>query len=170
MKLFLHSSKIYLALIFAICFQSSIAQQVTLTATSGTATGTFTTLKLAFDAINVGTHKGDIVIKINATTSESAMAAINASAATSASAPYYTSINIYPTTTGLSISGNLATPLINLNGADNVTIDCRVNATGSTKDLTITNSSALATAGTSTIRFIGDASSNTIKYCTLKGS
>ena len=169
MKLFLQSFKIYLALLFAICFQSSIAQ-VTLTATSGTATGTFTTLKLAFDAINAGTHKGDIVIKINANTSESAMAAINASAATSASAPYYTSINIYPTTTGLSISGNLATPLINLNGADNVTIDGRVNATGSTKDLTITNTSALSTAGTSTIRFIGDAYNNTIKYCTLKGS
>jgi hypothetical protein len=70
----------------------------------------------------------------------------------------------------LSISGNLATPLINLNGADNVTIDGRVNATGSTKSLTITNTSAVTTAGTSTIRFIGDASSNTLQYCTLKGS
>ncbi len=144
--------------------------QVSLTATSGTVTGTYTTLKGAFDKINDGTHKGSIVIKINASTSEgTTQASLNASAATSTSAPYYTSINIYPTTTGLSISGAVAgNALINLNGADNVTIDGRVNATGSIKSLTISNTSTSNTVGTSTIRFIADASSNTVKYCTLK--
>jgi hypothetical protein len=166
MKLLLHASKVILILLFAICFQSGIAQ-VTLTATVGTSTGSFTTLKGAFDAINAGTHNGVVVIKINSSTTESASAALNASGSGSAS---YTSINIYPTTTGLSISGAMATPLINLNGADNVTIDGRVNATGSTNSLTITNTSTVSTAGTSTIRFIGDASSNTVQYCTLKGS
>jgi hypothetical protein len=143
--------------------------QVTLTATSGTATGSFTTLKGAFDALNLGTHIGVIEIKINANTTETASASLTASGV---SAPSYTSVTIYPTTTGLSITGNLAAPLINLNGADNVTIDGRVNATGSRLNmgLTITNTSALATAGTSTIRFIGDASSNIVQYCTLKGS
>ena len=144
--------------------------QVTLTATSGTASGSFTTLKGAFDAINTGTHKGVIVIKINNNTTETVSASLTASASASTSAPYYTSVTIYPTTTGLSITGALATPLINLNGADNVTIDGRVNTTGTTKSLTITNTSAVATAGTSTIRFIGDASNNTVQYCTLKGS
>ena len=144
--------------------------QVTLTATSGTATGSFTTLKGAFDAINTGTHKGVIVIMINNNTTETASASLTASALVSTSAPYYTSVTIYPTTTGLSITGAFATPLINLNGADNVTIDGRVNTTGTTKSLTITNTSAVATAGTSTIRFIGDASNNTVQYCTLKGS
>ena len=144
--------------------------QVTLTATSGTATGSFTTLKGAFDAINTGTHKGVIVIKINNNTTETVSASLTASASASTSAPYYTSVTIYPTTTGLSITGAFATPLINLNGADNVTIDGRVNTTGTTKSLTITNTSAVATAGTSTIRFIGDASNNTVQYCTLKGS
>ena len=100
---------------FAIFMSFAGFSQVTLTATSGTASGSFTTLKGAFDAINAGTHKGAIVIKINASTTEPASASLTASAATSASAPYYTSINIYPTTTGLSISGALATPLINLN-------------------------------------------------------
>ena len=102
--------------------------QVTLTATSGTNTtsGSFTTLKEAFDAINLGTHQGTIVININANTTESASAVLNASGSGSAS---YTGISIYPTTTGLSISGELAAPLIDLNGADNVTIDGRVNAT-----------------------------------------
>jgi hypothetical protein len=143
--------------------------QVTLTATSGTNTtsGSFITLKEAFDAINAGAHQGTIVININASFTESASAVLNASGSGSAS---YTGISIYPTTTGLSISGELAAPLIDLNGADNVTIDGRVNGTGITKSLTISNTSTGSTAGTSTIRFINDASSNTIKYCTLKGS
>ena len=42
--------------------------QITLTATSGTASGSFTTSKGAFHAINAGTHRGDIVIKINPST------------------------------------------------------------------------------------------------------
>ena len=39
--------------------------QVTLTATSGSPAGSFTTLKGAFDAINAGTHTGTIAISIN---------------------------------------------------------------------------------------------------------
>lgn len=115
-----------------------------------------------------------IVININASTSETATAALNASGSGSTS---YTSISIYPTTTGLTISGSLGgsgtaidNPLINLNGADNVTIDGRVNATGSIKSLTISNSSTSNSSGTSTIHFINDATNNTVKYCTLQGS
>jgi hypothetical protein len=143
------------------------SQNLSLTASLGTTTGSYSTLKGAFDAINAGTHRGVIVITINASTTEISSAVLNASGSGAAS---YTSINIYPTTTGLSISGNLAAPLIDLNGADNVTIDGRVNATGSTKSLTISNTSTSAIAGTSTIRFIADAGSNMIRYCMLKGS
>ena len=42
---------------------------VTLTATTGTTSGNFSTIKDAFDAINAGTHQGVIVININSTTS-----------------------------------------------------------------------------------------------------
>jgi hypothetical protein len=163
----LYLSRAALLVCFIVASMAGVAQ-VTLTATSGTASGSFTTLKGAFDAINLGTHKGDIVIKINSTTTETASASLTASAALSSSAPYYTSINIYPTTTSLSISGAVAGSLINLNGADNVTIDGRVNATGSTKSLTITNTSTSTSA--STIQLINDATSNTVRYCTLKGS
>ncbi|MFZ4708040.1 MAG: beta strand repeat-containing protein, partial [Bacteroidales bacterium] len=151
-------------------YDNPVSGLVTVTATVGTATGTYTSLKAAFDAINGGTHKGVIAVKLNGSTSESASCVLNASAATEASNPFYTAINVYPTVSGLSITGNLPSPLIDLNGADNVTIDGRVNATGSTKDLIITNTSVVATAGTSTIRFYNDASTNTVKYCTLKGS
>ena len=118
--------------------------------------GSYLTLKLAFDAINSGTHTGALTVTITANTSEIASAVLNASGAGSAN---YTSINIYPTVSGLTISGNLSsTPLIDLNGADNVTIDGRVNATGSTVDLTITNTNP--SVATSTIRFINSATSN----------
>ena len=159
-------TRVWVQLFFLICSLSGYGQ-VTLEATSGTATGSFTTLKGAFDAINAGTHTGAITVKINDNTTETASAVLNASGTGSAS---YTGITIYPTATGLSITGNLTAPLIDLNGADNVIIDGRENASGSTKSLTISNISGSNTAGTSTIRFINDASSNTLKYCTLKGS
>ncbi len=126
--------------------------------TGGTSSADYYTLKEAVDAINAGTHQGAITITLNGRTVETASVVFNASGSGSAS---YTSVNIYPTATGLSISGNLATPLIDLDGADNVTLDGRVNAAGSSKDLVITNTGTSSTSGTSTIRFINDACSNT---------
>ena len=154
-----------LLLIFGFTKASSVS--IGVTATQGTLGGSYTSLKLAFDKINDGTHRGTITVTINTNTTETASAVLNASGSASAS---YTSVNIYPTTTGLSITGDLSTPLIDLNGADNVTIDGRVNATGSAKDLVLTNISTSPLNTASTIRFYNDASSNTIKYCTIKGS
>ncbi len=136
-------------------------------ATIGTSLASYPTLKTAFDKINDGTHKGNITIKIKNSTTEPVSAVLNASGTGSAS---YASVNIYPTKSGLSVSGDLAAPLIDLNGAENVVIDGRLDATGATKDLTINNISIFAIAGTSTIRFINDASNNTLKYCSFKGS
>ncbi|MEI6436904.1 MAG: hypothetical protein WCP32_18925, partial [Bacteroidota bacterium] len=142
--------------------------QISLTATVGTLGPTgYSTLKAAFDAVNAGTHKGVITIQVTASTTEAASAVLNANGNGSAS---YTAISIYPTTTGLSISGNLPAPLIDFNSADFVTIDGRVNQTGTTPDLTIMNTSTSNAAATSTIRFIVDACDNTIKYCNLKGA
>ena len=140
---------------------------VEVNATIGTATASYASLKAAFDKINDGTHQGIITIKINHSTTETEAAVLNASGTGSAN---FASVNIYPTLTGLSINGNLATALIDLNGADNVTIDGRLNATGTTKDLSIINTSTGSATGTSAIRFINDASNNTVKYCTIKSS
>jgi hypothetical protein len=80
-------------------------------------------------------------------------------------------MSIYPTGSARTISGTIAgAPLIDLNGADNITIDGRIDATGSTKSLTITNISTSTTAGTSTIRFINTAENNLMRYCIVKGS
>jgi len=140
---------------------------VEVTASAGLSNASYNTLKLAFDKINDGTHQGIINFKVNITTAETVSAVLNASGTGSSN---YTSLNIYPTLTGLSISGNLAAPLIDFNGADNVTIDGRVNASGSVQDLIVTNTSISATAGTSTIRFINSAENNAIQYCNIKGS
>src|SRR6185312_7915757 len=65
------------------------------------------------------------------------------------------------------ISGNLATPLVDLNGADNVTINGQ-NSGGNS--LTLANSNTGTTAGTSTIRFINGAQNNTVTNCNIQGS
>ena len=137
------------------------------TKTVGGAGADYSTLKSAFDAVNAGTITGAINLQITGNTSEAASAILNASGSGSAS---YSSVSIYPTVSGRMISGNIAAPLIDLNGADNVTFDGRVNATGNSIDLTITNASTSATAGTSTIRLYKSAEKNTVKYCTIKGS
>jgi len=95
----------------------------------------YTTLKAAFDAINAGTHTGDIEVKITGNTTESSAAFLNASGNGSAS---YSTVVIYPTGT-YTIQGSVANGLIELRGADNVTIDGRANQSGTTRALTIKN-------------------------------
>jgi hypothetical protein len=128
-------------------------------------TGCYPDLRRAFQSINDGIHTGGITVKIHESTNETASATLNASGIVPAS---YTSINIFPTSSGLSVSGNINFPLIDLSGADNVTLDGRVDTTGSVKDLNITNTSTEALA--STIRFINDATNNIVKYCRIKGA
>lgn len=161
--------KTLITLSVSLLLSFSIFSQVRIVSSQGSPAPGYTTLKSAFDAINNGTVGGYIDILIDDNTTETATAVLYQSGYGSVSS--YNSVSIYPTVSGKSISGNLNAPLIELNGADNVTIDGRVNATGSSKALTIINSSySNAVAGTSNIRFINDASYNTVKFCTIKGS
>lgn len=130
--------------------------------------GDYSTLKAAFDAINSGSVTGAITLQIIGSTTETASAVLNASGTGGAN---YSSVVIYPTSSGLSISGNINyDPLISLYGADNVTIDGRVNTTGSTVSLIISNTSTTDLYRTSTIGFNNDATYNTVKYCKIQGS
>src|SRR6185436_11709900 len=90
--------------------------------------------------------------------------------ASGAGAALYTTIAISPTGgAARTISGAIAagSPLIDFNGADNVTID-GLNTGGNS--LTIANTTASATSGTATIRFIGGATSNVITNSNIQGS
>ena len=96
---------------------------VRVTATAGnTGPVDYPSVKAAFDAINAGTHQGAIDVAILSDTTEVASAVLNASGAPSS----YTSILVHPsggiarTVSGAIVAGS---PLINLNGATNVTIN-----------------------------------------------
>ncbi len=133
------------------------------TATVGTSFACYTTLKTAFDAINAGTHQGVINILVGGNTTETSSAVLNASGSGSAN---YSSININPDGGDERIiTANINGRLIDLSGADNVTID-GLNTSGNS--LTISNTSTGTSA--STIRFLNDASDNTIQNCTILGS
>ena len=125
----------------------------------------YATLKDAFDAINLGTHTGVINIGVCGDTTETASAVLNASGVGAAN---YTLVLMTPTGVR-TISGAIVagSPLIDLNGADNVTID-GLNSGGNS--LTISNTTVSTTAGTSTIRLINGAQNNTINNCSVLGS
>ncbi len=133
-------------------------------ATLGTTLAYYPTLKAAFDKINDGTHQGTITIKVNGNTTETTTASLNASGSDNAS---YTSVLIYPTGT-YSIKGYFEEKLIDLVGANKVTIDGRINQTGEIQSLSfiqngITNPSVV-------FRLSSSASYNTIRYCNINGS
>jgi hypothetical protein len=119
---------------------STLFGQVSLTASAGTLTGTFTTVSDAFAAINAGTHQGTIVISINGNTTEPA--APNALLASGQGTSLFTSLTIKPTVVA-TISGATSpgSGVLNFNGADNIVIDGSIAPAGTSRDLTISNSS-----------------------------
>jgi hypothetical protein len=136
----------------------------------------YMTLGDAVAAINAGTHTGAITVSINANTTETGPVVLNSSGAGSAS---YTSIVIGPTIDNAMVSG--PTPqgrgLLELNGADNVTIDGdNPNTGGTNRNLTFQNTAANTTTFTSVIRIalattiVNSADNNIIRNLNIVGS
>ncbi|MFN8249948.1 MAG: hypothetical protein U0T68_13410, partial [Ferruginibacter sp.] len=170
------ASKILICLLIltATCFK--VSAQVSLTATSGIPAGSYSTLKQAFDAINSGIHQGDIIIYINSNTNEGATpATLNSGNADPAS---YSSILIQPANPNITVTGNPAAGfgVIQLNGADNVTINGdNPNAPGQNRDLTINNTATATQTGNSVIRVatssaVTSADNISILNCILNGN
>ena len=141
------------------------AQAVNETKTVGSSGADYASLKDAFDAINAGSLTGAVTLQIinGGNPYGTTTATLNASGGPA----NYTSVLIYPTSAGSYISCHNAgsgTPAIILNGADHVTIDGRVNQTGSTPSLFIRCTYRQA------ILFNNGACNNVIKYCILRGS
>jgi hypothetical protein len=138
------------------------AQNVLVTASHATTSGSYATLKGAFDAINAGTHQGAIVLNIVNNTTETATAQLN-----SYSGPaVFTSILIQPSGGGArTITGNFSSPLISFNSSDYVTID-GLNTGGNSLQISNPNTSSTA----STINFYADATFNKIRNTTILGS
>ena len=99
----------------------------------------YSTLSAAFLNINLGVHTGEIVIEACGDTSHTGSAVINSSGAGSAD---YSHITLRPLADGVRIAGTPAAGkgVIELNGADNITIDGDNPLTpGTNRNLTIEN-------------------------------
>jgi hypothetical protein len=141
------------------------AGPINITGSNTLSNGDYMTLETAFDAINARIQTGyDIKVSIYGNTSESFTATLNQGT--------WLSLTIQPEGAGTrTITGALpGASLIDLNGADLVTIDGRTGGTGVDKNLLLINTSSSDDAGTSTIRFIESAMNNTIQYCQIQGS
>ncbi|MBL7931086.1 MAG: hypothetical protein JNL60_04265, partial [Bacteroidia bacterium] len=146
-------------LFFLLLFATTLRSQNVSVSGAVTGNGTYADLSSAFAAINGGAQtSANISVSILASTSETAIAVLNAGA--------WTTMTISPSGGSYTISGSIADALVNLNGADNVRID-GLNTGGNALTLVNTNT---ATSGVSTIRFIGDASSNQVVNCTVLGA
>ncbi len=130
-----------------------------LTASAGTASGAYSTLKEAFDAINDGTHQGVITIDVLGDVTESTTAQLNNNV-------NLTSLTIIPSGgAARTISGDFDGNLIYLSGADNVTFD-GLNTGGNSLTLQNSNTGTSATV----FNMYSTAQNNTITNCSLKGS
>lgn len=143
---------------------SIIHAQVSVDATAGSFSATYTTLNSAFAAINSGTHQGVVNIRIHDNTTETVSSSLLNSGNVSGAS--YTAISIRPADTATVMktitcaTGGIV--VVELNGADNVTIDGRAGATGSTSLLQVVSTSN--TAATINIRLTNGAQNNTITY------
>jgi hypothetical protein len=158
----------FILILFCFCFNFATAQTTKTVGGSGTIpTPHYATLQAAFAAINSGAIQGQIILEITGNTTETSRPFLYASGTGSSN---YTSVLIYPTGT-FSITATTETPsfgnfaLIDLDGADNVTIDGRINRTGTPNSLTITGTST--ENGAAGIRFVNSAENNTVKYCNI---
>lgn len=122
----------------------------------------YATLKAAFDDINSFGLVGDVYLRVGASITDNNEASLNQW--NSCSGAGYT-VTIYPTGAARTLDGSVATSLVTLNGADYVTFDGRIDMTGAPNSLILSNTN---TSG-STIKYIADATYNTVKYCTLQG-
>lgn len=125
---------------------------------SASGNGSYATLAEAISAIPLLLQTGNnITVAISASTTESSTITIGNGD--------WSSLKIYPTASGLTCSS----VYILLNGAKNVTIDGRVNQTG-TPAVGATESLTLSSTSTTNpvISFDNDAQNNTVKYCTIK--
>ena len=139
-------------------FQYTSAQ-ITVSGANSSSNGTYATLQAAFIGINSFNQAGNtITVTVTANTTETGSAVLNQNTGT------WTSLTISPSGTR-TISGNISGVLVDLDGADYVTID-GLNSGGNS--LTLENSNTAT--GAATIRFVNDAKNNAVTRCYLKGS
>jgi hypothetical protein len=154
-------SKLFIGFLFVMGIVGAEAQ-ITVTGCTGAGNGSYATLGAAITAIGTVQPAANIAISVTASTTE-AVGSITIGAGT------WTTMTISPSGGAWTITAatTAGLPMIDFSGADNVTIN-GLNTGGNA--LNISNTTASATSITSTIRFIGGATNNTITNCSVQGS
>lgn len=149
--------KLFVLLLFTSIPLLSTAQNV-LVSGAIVGNGTYPTLASAFTAINSGSQAGaNIIVYLTGSTTETVTATLNQGT--------WGSFTIYPAGgAARTVSGDIAGPLVDFNGADIVFID-GLNTGGNS--LTFNN---INTTSASTFRFINDASGIFVQNCSILGS
>ncbi|MDP1623881.1 MAG: T9SS type A sorting domain-containing protein [Bacteroidales bacterium] len=129
-------------------------------------TGDYSNITAAIAALNANGLAGATILELQSTyTSATEAYPITIGSIPGLSSSNTLSIQPASDATGLTISGSNTTAIIYLNAGKFVTINGQPGGTGGAKELTISNAS---TSG-ATVRFINDATNNTITYCNLLG-
>ncbi len=152
--------KLIFTLLFGGVFGFAQAQ-TQVTVSDGATTTSYATMGAAVAAINAATFTGNVTVRINASTTETATATLNQVAG-------ITSISIRPADTATvtkTISGAIAGAILNFNGADNVTIDGRAGGSGTTIRLNISNTNNVSTVRVITLN--NGALNNIFRYTQL---
>jgi trimeric autotransporter adhesin len=152
---FLH--KTFFAYLFVLLFAGGMHSQNVLVSGALVGNGTYSDLGSAFTAVNGGAQTGaNIVVAITGNTAETSTATLNTGA--------WSSLTISPAGGATRvISGNIAGPLINFNGASRILVD-GLNTGGNGLNIDNTNNTSA-----STIHFINDARLIAIKKTAIFG-
>jgi hypothetical protein len=135
---------------------------IMVTGATGIADGTgYDNVRIAFNAINANTNQSgrNIEVKIGASVTETTSATLQAR--------NWSSLVLYPTKSDVTIDADMGLPVVSLNGAKNVTIDGRVNRSGSTPSLLIRNNSKFG--GAVALSFLQSAQDNIVQYTQFQG-
>ena len=159
---------LFAALVLLVCpgLQQLNAQCTGLSGTYSVGpTGTYSTLTAAIAATSGGIS-GSVVFELQPTyTSTGETFPIVFPANTCVNSTRTLTVRPQAGATGLSITSASTTATIDLNGASFVILDGRPGGSGTASELSISNTALAGVA----LRFINDADSNTIRYCSLSG-
>ncbi|MFY8109189.1 MAG: LamG-like jellyroll fold domain-containing protein [Bacteroidia bacterium] len=153
----------FLVIVFGV---NTAWSQVSVISTGGSSSSaSYSTLGAAITAVNSGVHGGTIEISIHSNTIETASVSIDSSG--SVGGAIYSSILIKPadssTVNKVVSTSVLGVILLNLQGADNITIDGRPMGLGTNRFLTFQHTNTTS-SNSFTCRLINGASNNVFRY------
>lgn len=145
---------------------TTFAQPVSGTKTVGQAPSDYASLTAAFAAITANGINGHVILELKTNYPTGVTETFPLAPPTNADAD--STITIRPaagTASALNISSGNTTSTFTLNGANYIIVDGRPGGIGTSRFITLNNTSTAAT----TVQFINDANHNILRYCNITG-